>query len=433
MDEKNEDSKYLYIMQKNILINDVLIFDGEHDNVRTGNILIEENKIKVISEQPIPVEKDQETEVVDGLGNFMMPGLIDAHWHAYMSSNTMMDLLTADDTYTQLKAGREAGNTLLRGFTTIRDAGGPVFGLKRAIDEGIIRGPRIYPSGPIISQTGGHGDFRAVYDVPRPFDCCGWTHTEEIGAAIIADGVDAVITAARNNLRMGASQIKLMTGGGVASLYDRLEDSQFFEEEIRAAVKVAEDAGTYVMVHVYAPRAIARAVNAGVRSIEHGHLIDEPTMALIAERDVWLSMQPFTYDDNHFPTKEQQEKHALVVQGTDNTYKLAKKYNVHLAWGTDLLFNPVGTVNQNQGIVRLQQWFTNYEILKMITHDNAELLSLSGPRNPYPGDLGVIKEGALADVVIVKGNVLEDISLLGEPEENIVFIMKDGVVYKNLL
>ena len=433
MDEKNEDSKYLYIMQKNILINDVLIFDGEHDNVRTGNILIEENKIKVISEQPIPVEKDQETEVVDGLGNFMMPGLIDAHWHAYMSSNTMMDLLTADDAYTQLKAGREAGNTLLRGFTTIRDAGGPVFGLKRAIDEGIIRGPRIYPSGPIISQTGGHGDFRAVYDVPRPFDCCGWTHTEEIGAAIIADGVDAVITAARNNLRMGASQIKLMTGGGVASLYDRLEDSQFFEEEIRAAVKVAEDAGTYVMVHVYAPRAIARAVNAGVRSIEHGHLIDEPTMALIAKRDVWLSMQPFTYDDNHFPTKEQQEKHALVVQGTDNTYKLAKKYNVHLAWGTDLLFNPVGTVNQNQGIVRLQQWFTNYEILKMITHDNAELLSLSGPRNPYPGDLGVIKEGALADVVIVKGNVLEDISLLGEPEENIVFIMKDGVVYKNLL
>ena len=433
MDEKNEDSKYLYIMQKNILINDVLIFDGEHDNVRTGNILIEENKIKVISEQPIPVEKDQETEVVDGLGNFMMPGLIDAHWHAYMSSNTMMDLLTADDTYTQLKAGREAGNTLLRGFTTIRDAGGPVFGLKRAIDEGIIRGPRIYPSGPIISQTGGHGDFRAVYEVPRPFDCCGWTHTEEIGAAIIADGVDAVITAARNNLRMGASQIKLMTGGGVASLYDRLEDSQFFEEEIRAAVKVAEDAGTYVMVHVYAPRAIARAVNAGVRSIEHGHLIDEPTMALIAERDVWLSMQPFTYDDNHFPTKEQQEKHALVVQGTDNTYKLAKKYNVHLAWGTDLLFNPIGTVNQNQGIVRLQQWFTNYEILKMITHDNAELLSLSGPRNPYPGDLGVIKEGALADVVIVKGNVLEDISLLGEPEENIVFIMKDGVVYKNLL
>ncbi|MFR0836521.1 MAG: amidohydrolase family protein [Barnesiella sp.] len=420
-------------MQKNILINDVLIFDGEHDNVRTGNILIEKNKIKVISEQPIPVEKDQETEVVDGLGNFMMPGLIDAHWHAYMSSNTMMDLLTADDAYTQLKAGREAGNTLLRGFTTIRDAGGPVFGLKRAIDEGIIRGPRIYPSGPIISQTGGHGDFRAVYDVPRPFDCCGWTHTEEIGAAIIADGVDAVITAARNNLRMGASQIKLMTGGGVASLYDRLEDSQFFEEEIRAAVKVAEDAGTYVMVHVYAPRAIARAVNAGVRSIEHGHLIDEPTMALIAERDVWLSMQPFTYDDNHFPTKEQQEKHALVVQGTDNTYKLAKKYNVHLAWGTDLLFNPVGTVNQNQGIVRLQQWFTNYEILKMITHDNAELLSLSGPRNPYPGDLGVIKEGALADVVIVKGNVLEDISLLGEPEENIVFIMKDGVVYKNLL
>ena len=140
-----------------------------------------------------------------------------------------------------------------------------------------------------------------------------------MGAAIIADGIDAVTVAARNNLRLGASQIKLMTGGGVASLYDRLEDTQFFEEEIHAAVKAAEDAGTYVMVHVYVPRAIQRAIHAGVKSIEHGHLIDEPTMQLIAEKEIWLSMQPFTLGDNQFPTKEQQEKHALVVQGTDQT------------------------------------------------------------------------------------------------------------------
>lgn len=417
-------------MEQAVLITNVIIFDGTNEKTFKGNVLIEGNHIQKISELPITVEG---ATVIDGKGKFLMPGLIDAHWHSYMSCNTMIDLLTADAAYTQFKAGEEAGKTLMRGFTSIRDAGGPVFGLKRAIDEGIITGPRIYPSGAIISQTGGHGDFRAVYDEPRPFDCCGLTHTEEIGAAIIADGVDAVTVAARNNLRLVASQIKLMTGGGVASLYDRLEDTQYFEEEIHAAVKAAEDAGTYVMVHVYVPRAIARAIHAGVKSIEHGHLIDEPTMELIAEKDIWLSMQPFTLEDNTFPTKEQQAKHEMVVQGTNNTYRLAKKYGVKLAWGTDLLFNPGNTINQNKDIGKLQTWFTNFEILKMITHDNAELLALSGNRNPYPGKLGVIEEGALADILLISGNPLEDINLLESPESNISFIMKSGKVYKNTL
>ena len=417
-------------MNQSVLINGVLIFDGINEKVIKGNVLVEEGHIQKISELPISAEGAM---VIDGKGKFLMPGLIDAHWHSYMSCNTMMDLLTADDAYTQFKAGHEAGKTLLRGFTTIRDAGGPVFGLKRAIDEGILSGPRIYPSGSIISQTGGLGDFRAVYEEPRPFDCCGLTHTEEIGAAIIADGVDAVTVAARNNLRLGASQIKLMTGGGVASLYDRLEDTQYFEEEINAAVKAAEDVGTYVMVHVYVPRAISRAIHAGVKSIEHGHLIDEPTMALIAEKNVWLSMQPFTLEDNQYPTKEQQAKHEMVVHGTDSTYQLAKKYKVNLAWGTDLLFNPANTVNENKGIGKLQKWFSNFEILKMVTHDNAELLALSGSRNPYPGKLGVIEEGALADLILVEGNALEDVTLLENPEKNILLIMKGGQIYKHTL
>lgn len=417
-------------MNQSVLINRVLIFDGINEKVIKGNVLVEEGHIQKISELPISAEG---VTVIDGKGKFLMPGLIDAHWHSYMSCNTMMDLLTADDAYTQFKAGHEAGKTLLRGFTTIRDAGGPVFGLKRAIDEGILSGPRIYPSGSIISQTGGHGDFRAVYEEPRPFDCCGLTHTEEIGAAIIADGVDAVTVATRNNLRLGASQIKLMTGGGVASLYDRLEDTQYFEEEINAAVKAAEDVGTYVMVHVYVPRAISRAIHAGVKSIEHGHLIDEPTMSLIAEKDVWLSMQPFTLEDNQYPTKEQQAKHEMVVRGTDSTYHLAKKYKVNLAWGTDLLFNPANTVNENKGIGKLQKWFSNFDILKMVTHDNAELLALSGSRNPYPGKLGVIEEGALADLILVEGNALEDVTLLENPEKNILLIMKGGQIYKNTL
>lgn len=414
-------------MEQAILINGALIFDGINKDITQGNLLIEGKRIRKLSSLPIVADG---AKTIDGTGKFLMPGLIDAHWHSYMSCNTMMDLLTADTAYTQLKAGEEASRTLLRGFTTIRDAGGPVFGLKRAIDEGIISGPRIYPSGSIISQTGGHGDFRAIYEEPRPFDCCGLTHTEQIGAAIIADGIDAVTVAARNNIRLGASQIKLMTGGGVASLYDRLEDTQYFEEEIHAAVMAAEDAGTYVMVHVYVPRAISRAIHAGVKSIEHGHLIDEPTMELIARKNVWLCMQPFTLEDNKFPTPEQQAKHEMVVEGTDNTYRLAKKYQVNLAWGTDLLFNPANTVNQNQGIIKLQKWFSNFEILKMITHDNAELLAISGSRNPYPGKLGRIEEDAWADLILVNGNVMEDVNLLADPEKNIVMIMKDGKIIR---
>lgn len=422
----------LLTMGKGILIRNVVIFDGKNPKTMTGNVLIEDQVIRKISAQPILPEDG--VEVIDGQGKFLMPGLIDAHWHAFLAANTMVDLLTAHESYTQLRAGQEAGKTLLRGFTTIRDAGGPVFGLKRAIDEGVITGPRIYPSGAIISETGGHGDFRMVYDIPQPFDCCGLTHTEKIGAALIADGVDAVTVAARNNLRLGASQVKLMAGGGVASLYDQLEDVQYFEDEIRVAVMAAADAGTYVMVHVYVPEAIRRAIKAGVKSIEHGQLIDEPTMKLIAEKGVWLSMQPFIGEgSNHFSTPAQQAKHELVAKGTDDAYRLAKKYSVKLAWGTDLLFNPANTKNQNLNIVKMTRWFSNYEILKMITHDNAELLALSGRRNPYPGKLGVIEEGALADLLLLDGNALEDIQLLADPEHKILLILKDGKIYKNYL
>ena len=223
-----------------------------------------------------------------------------------------------------------------------------------------------------------------------------------------------------------------MAGGGVSSLYDQLEDVQYFEDELHAAVMAAEDAGTYVMVHVYVPEAIRRAIRAGVKSIEHGQLIDEPTMKLIAEKGVWLSMQPFIGEgNNHYTNPVQQAKHELVVQGTDRAYQLAKKYGVKLAWGTDLLFSPANARNQNLNIEKMTRWFSNFEILKMITHDNAELLALSGRRNPYPGKLGVIEEGALADLIVVDGNALEDIKVLTDPGKNMLLIMKDGKIYKN--
>ena len=187
------------------------------------------------------------------------------------------------------------------------------------------------------------------------------------------------------------------------------------------------------MVHVYNPRGIGRALKAGVKSIEHGHLIDEPTMEMLAASDAWLSMQAFAIEDNTYPSPLQQAKHIEICNGTDHAYNLAKKYGVKLAWGTDLLFNPANTKNENHGIIKLQKWFSNYEILKMVTYDNAQLLALSGARNPYPGKLGIIEEGALADMIIVDGNPIDDINLLEDPADKFLMIMKDGIIYKNNL
>lgn len=415
-----------------ILINNIEIFDGKNETTLRGNILIKNNLIDKISAQPITPDPADNATVIDGKGKFLMPGLIDAHWHAYLCCNTMMDLLSGDVSYTHHRAGKEAKETLMRGFTTIRDTGGPVFGLKRAIDTGILEGPRIYPSGSMISQTAGHADFSMVYE--NSVGCgCNHPHTIEIGAATVANGPDAVSVAVRGNLKQGATQIKLTTGGGAASLYDPLDVTEFFEEEIHAAVRAAEDWGTYVMVHVYNPKGIARAIRAGVKSIEHGHLIDEDTMKLLVDNDVWLSVQAFAVEDNTYPSPVQQAKHIEICNGTDRTYNLAKKYNPKLAWGTDLLFNPANTKNQNNGILKLKKWFTNFEALKMVTHDNAQLLAMAGQRNPYPGQLGVIEEGALADILIVNGSALTNIDLLGNPEANFQLIMKNGVVYKNTL
>lgn len=421
-------------MESSILIKNVSIFNGKDETISVGNVLVEGNVISAVSNEAISTVSNPSTKVIDGTGKWLMPGLIDAHWHAYMSCNTLMNILATDISFTHHVAGREANNTLMRGFTTLRDAGGPVYGLKEAIDAHVINGPRIYPSGAMISQTAGHGDFRTVHDHAQTGCGCGaLAFTEEIGASRIVDGVDAVMMVTRENLRQGSSQIKLLVGGGAASLYDPLDVTEFFEEEIQAAVRAAEDWGTYVMVHVYNPKGITRAVKAGVKSIEHGHLIDEETMKLLADSGTWLCLQPFTVEDNTYPSPIQQAKHIEICNGTDRAYNLAKKYNVNLAWGTDLLFNPANTKNQNHGIIKLQKWFTNFEILKMVTHDNAQIVALSGLRNPYPKKLGVIEAGAYADLLLVNGNPMENLELLQDSESSFAVIMKDGIIYKNTL
>lgn len=230
----------------------------------------------------------------------------------------------------------------------------------------------------------------------------------------------------------GASQLKVMAGGGVASPSDPLDVTQYTEAELRAAVDAAEDWGTYVTVHAYTPRAVQRCVRAGVRCVEHGQLLDDATVALMAEQGVWWSLQAFLDDEDAIPMSgPAREKQLEMSAGTDTAFALARKHGVQVAWGTDTLFSPDLAAKQGKQLAKLTRWLTPAEVLTMATATNAELLAMSGPRNPYPGPLGVVEEGAIADLILVDGDPLEDISLLARPHAAFVVITKDGVMVKD--
>jgi imidazolonepropionase-like amidohydrolase len=416
------------------LFNNVRIFDGK-SAVRSvpSNVLVRGNLIERISEAPIPVDRRADTRIIDGGGRTLMPGLSDMHWHAMMVRPTPAVLMTSDVGYTNLLAAAEATATLMRGFTTVRDMGGPAFGLKRAIDEGLLSGPRIYPSGAVISVTGGHGDFRQFSDLPRTIGGM-LSLIEKLGGAMIADSPDEVRVRVREQLMQGASQVKLTAGGGVASPFSPLDVSTFTEPELRAAVEAAENWGTYVATHAYTPVSIQRSIAAGVKVIEHGHLMDEASARLIAEKGVWLSMQPFV--DLALAAglpPQNQERMRQVVAGTDMVYTLAKKYKIKTAFGTDIIFSQALAARQGQSLVDMKRWYTPAEVLIMATSTNGELLTLTGPRNPYPGKLGVIEQGALADLLLVDGDPLTNLDLVADPDKNFVVIMKDGKIYKSSL
>jgi len=420
--------------QTAVLFENVRIFDGTSDHLSaSSNVLVVGNVITSISAKPIAAPAGTAVARIQGGGRTLMPGLIDNHVHIFMSASSQAELMDPKATFASLEAqaAEEARLMLLRGFTAARDMGGPVFGIKRAIDSGAAVGPRIYPSGAMISQTSGHGDFRMPEDRSRRFGG-QMTAGELMGIGFIADGRDEVLTATRENLRAGASQIKVMAGGGAASAYDPLDVSQYTLDELKAAVEAADDWNTYVTVHAYTPRAVRRAVEAGVKSIEHGQLLDEATMQLLAEKGVFLSLQALDEAPATATALTKAKKHT-VVEGTDNAFKWARKHQVKLAWGTDLMFVPAQMKNQNTDVLKLKQWMTPAEVLQLVTHDNAELLTLSGPRNPYPGKLGVVEVGALADMLLVDGDPVANLSLVADPGKNFVVIMKDGKVYKNSL
>ncbi len=416
------------------LFNNVRVFDGKTTSLsEPTNVLVRGNLIERISRAPIAVDRSASTRIIDGGGRTLMPGLTDAHWHAMMVRSTPAQLLSSDVGYSNLLAAAEATATLMRGFTTIRDLGGPAFGLKRAIDEGLLPGPRIYPSGAVITVTSGHGDFRQFSDLPRTLGGM-LSRIEQLGGAMIADSPDEVRLRVREQLMQGASQIKLTAGGGVASPFSPLDVSTFTEPELRAAVEAAENWGTYVCTHAYTPVSIQRSIAAGVKCIEHGHLMDEASARIMAEKGIWLSTQPFLSDAAAAAMgPASQARLRQVITGTQNVYALAKKYKLKTAFGTDILFSPALAERQGDGLVDMTRWYTPAEALIMATSTNAQLFGLSGLRNPYPGRLGVVEEGSLADLLLVDGNPLENIRLVADPHKNFLVIMKDGTIYKNAL
>ena len=293
-----------------------------------------------------------------------MPGLIDAHWHCMFAALPIPTLFSADIGYIFLAASAEAERTLMRGFTTVRDLGGPSFALKQAIDEGLVPGPRIYPCGAMITTTGGHGDMRPLSDLPRspggPV-----SSMERTGGANIADSADEVRLRVREQLLQGASQIKLVGGGGVSSPRTTLDMLTFSEPELRAGVEAAADRNTYVAAHAYPPDAIQRAIAAGVQCIEHGHLMDEATAKLMADKGVWLSIQPFVSDEDTVPLSGQSRINlSQVIAGTNTAYPLAKAHKLKTAFGSDLLFSAEKAVRQGIMLTHLTRWYENADVLQ---------------------------------------------------------------------
>ena len=435
-----------------ILFTDVNVFDGKSDALVEGmSVLVEGNLITKIAKGDI--ETGDDAKVIDGGGRTLMPGLIDGHVHFMINDNygtIETDRELTDMAYNSVIV---ADRALLDGFTAARDMGGPTFGLKRAIDAGLIPGPRIYPSGAFISQTSGHGDFRERGDTSYSInDKDSLSNFERYGIGMVADGVPAALAATRLNLRLGASQIKIMAGGGGSSRFDPIDTTQYSEEETCAIVEAAKDWGTYVAAHVFTDRAVNRLLDCGVKTFEHGFFISEDTMKKIAAAGGFVVPQmwgisPDLAKNPLMPKEKIPEVMALGEKYSDFGRNLLKN-NVKVVFQSDY----VGTFADAERARRYEIWWrtqkfgSNFEVLKQMTSTAGEMLALSGARNPYKdGPLGVIEEGAYADILLVEGNPLEDISVIGgtdqwfdadpewKPIETLRVIMKNGKIHKNTL
>jgi len=410
-----------------VLFRDVRVFNGVDADLTAADVLVVGNKISKVAPGG-GIEPPAGAVVIDGGNRILSPGFIDIH--AHLTISLPADRFSDHPWVVGAMTGVAARSYLDQGFTTVRDAGGTHPDLARAVDDGLFPGPRIYPSGAIITQTSGHGDFRDK-NAPHPTLCnCGSSHYVQHGMSVIADGVPQWLAAVREDLKHGATQIKIMGGGGVASDYDPIHTLQPAPEEIRAAVQAASDWGTYVLAHAYTSEAVQRLVNNGVKVIEHGLLIDEETAKLCAEKGVVMSTQVAVFRmgaDLPGLTSNNRAKMQQVLAGQDRLMGYIKKYDLKIGFGTDLVFGMYDRLGLE--FTARGDYFTPAEILRQATSESAEIIRMVGKLDRYER-FGEIREGWLADLVLFEGDPFADISILERPDESLAVIMKDGAFHR---
>jgi imidazolonepropionase-like amidohydrolase len=427
-----------------ILLTNVNVFDGQSDTLQESmSVLVEGNLIKKITKGEIEARDD--ATVIDGGGRTLMPGLHDMHTHISIFRPVAGDnRIDMSPFLVGAVAAARAEGMLMNGFTLIRDIGGPAKYIQRAIDAGVVVGPRVLPTENFVTQTSGHGDFRNRTDPNPNIDVRGSTNYIDEYYSCFADGPTEIRRCVREQLGKGATQIKIFTGGGVASEKDPLHSVQYMPEEVQVAVQTAAQWKTYVSAHAFTDASIRLAVENGVQVIEHGPLMSEDSAKLMAEKGTWLvpsvaAVLAVDWDNfKKISSPATYAKGRRLVDGVPKEMEYAVKHGVKMAFGTDLLSDWESSVaydnDANQEFVWLAKFMSNADALRMATGNAGELHALSGPNTPYKdGPTGVIQEGAYADVLLVDGNPLEDIEIMTAPGKNLRIIMKDGVIYKNTL
>ena len=436
-----------------VFIQNVRVWDGVSESLTPlTSVLVRDNKIAVIGS----VNTEVAVDIIDGGGRTLMPGLIDSHVHmTHTFIRGGVQVLEAM-TWEEIGGGAVAAarEMLMNGFTTVRDMGGMGTGIKRRIDEGLLVGPRIYAAGAYISQTSGHGDLRLRSQAHRRFSGSEVSNLERLNIARIADGVPDMLAAVRENFAEGAAYIKIHAGGGVSSEKDPLHTLQYTPEELRAANQAVRNWGTYWTVHAYDSKSVNQALDAGALCIDHGQLIDERTMRRIVRDEIFLSANLIGMSENLFKHPVYGNTASPVYikakqfqEGAANFVSLVNKYRPKLVFGSDVVFSTRSYYRQHIDHEKYSAgaWFGNLYALQGLTSRAGRLASLTGPHNPYPGKIGVIEVDALADLLIVDGNPLKNMSAIGASEKwfdapkrgedvaNIRLIMKDGEIFKNTL
>jgi len=406
------------------LFRNVKLLDPGQDELLGGQeVLVEGEVIRELSDRPI---QPANATVIDGGGRTLMPGLIDCHVHVFLSELNIRNLEHVPLTLMTARAAELMRGMIDRGFTTVRDTGGADWGIKAAVEGRLLPGPRLFISGRAIGPTGGHSDSRRRTDGGAPCGCCN----AMVFTMALADGPDDVRRSAREQMRQGADQVKIMMSGGVASPYDPLDSLQYSPGEVAAVVEEAQAFGRYVCAHAYTPEAITRAMQGGVRTIEHGNLIDEPAARLMAEKGAFLVANLVTYHAMKERaaqlgmSADMLAKNDVVLEAGYRSLEICKRAGVPVAYGSDLL-GPLQEEQSREFLIR-REVMKPIEVIRSATTVAARVLRREGT-------LGVIAPGALADVLLVDGNPLLDLGLFQNQGAHLTAIMKGGTFHKNLL